>query len=77
MKRVVTQRASSYTLAWHWPTSPRDTLGQSNHPSSSIADLLMHAETLLADGFAVTITPPATAKQKPVSVEVVDLEVLA
>jgi len=77
MKRVITQRTNSYTLAWHWPTSPRDTLGQSHHPSSSIADLLMHAETLLGDGYGVVITPPATARHTPMSVEVVDLEVLA
>ena len=77
MKRVTTQRASSYTLDWHWPTNPRDSLGQSHHPSSSIADLLMHAETLLQDGYGVTITPPATARHTPLAVEVVDLEVLA
>ena len=77
MKRATTQRTNSYTLAWHWPTSPRDTLGQSNHPNGSIADLLMHAETLLQDGYGVTITPPATARHTPLTVEVVDLEVLA
>jgi hypothetical protein len=77
MKRITAQRSNSYTLAWHWPTNPRDTIGQSLHPSSSIADLLMHAETLLQDGYGVTITPPATARHTPMKVEVVDLEVLA
>ncbi len=77
MKRNTTQRAGSYTLAWHWPTSPRDTLGQSHHPSANIADILMHAETLLRDGFGVTITPPATQHQPRPTVEnVIDLEVI-
>lgn len=77
MKRVTTQRTSSYTLAWHWPTSPRDTLGQSVHSTSAVADVLMHAETLLSDGYGVTITPPATARHTPLTVEVVDLEVVS
>ena len=77
MKRVVTQRTNSYTLAWHWPTSPRDTLDQSHHPNTALADVLMHAERLLQDGYGVTITPPATSRHMPMSVEVVDLEVLA
>lgn len=77
MKRINTQRASSYTLAWHWPTSPRDTLGESHHPITAIADILMHAETLLRDGYGVTITPPATQRPTPLTVEVVDLEVIA
>jgi hypothetical protein len=76
MKRVTTQRPSSYTLAWHWPTNPRDTLGQSNYSNSAVADVLMHAEALLKDGYGVTITPPATARHTPLTVEVVDLEVI-
>ncbi len=77
MKRVSTQRTSSYTLAWHWPTSPRDTLDQSHHPNTALADVLMHAEELLRSGYGVTITPPATARHTPLTVEVVDLEVLS
>lgn len=76
MKRVTVQRESSYTLAWHWPPSPRDTLGQSFHPTTAVADVLMHAETLLRDGYGITITPPATARHTPLTVEVVDLEVV-
>ncbi len=77
MKRVTTQRTNSYTLAWHWPTSPRGTLDQSHHPNTALADVLMHTERLLQDGFAVTITPPATARHTPMVVEVIDLEEVA
>ena len=76
MSRPIAQRATSYALAWHWPTSPREVLGLSHHPNTAIADILMHAERLLNDGFGVTITPPATARHTPVAVEVVDIEVV-
>jgi len=76
MKRPTVQRPASYTLAWHWPSRPAETLGSSHHPNTAMADVFMHAERLLQDGYGVTITPPATARHQSVPVDVVDLEIL-
>lgn len=77
MKRSSPQHSSAYTVRWHHANDARmATVGAAAFPQSAIADVLMQAEELLHSGYGVTITPPPMAI-RPVSVEVVDLEVMA
>lgn len=60
MRRITSDR---YGLTWHDPnaTGRRSIpLGSESFTPGGIADLLTRAEQLLAHGFTVTITPPAS-----------------
>ncbi len=77
MKRPNPQHASAYTVRWHYPTDARMVpVGSAAFPRTGIADVLMQVENLLGDGYGVVITPPPMTV-KPVTVEIVDLEVVA
>jgi hypothetical protein len=56
-------RTDRYSLNWFEPSkglpSKRNWHGSASFPASGIADCLVSAEQLMAEGFAVLITPPS------------------